>query len=137
MQKRNKAKGTHSIESQADPEALEVTFTFDSGEAEEVEVCGDFNQWSPGALCMIRLNGDSHWEKRLILTPGRYEYKFLVDGEWISDPKCKEVVANAFGSTNSVVVVRPLEATRTRGTGRGGRKRDNDHTTLQVGGGPL
>jgi hypothetical protein len=39
------------------------------------------------------------------LPPGRYEYKFIVDGEWIPDPSEPHEVVNAFGSTNSVVEV--------------------------------
>jgi len=39
------------------------------------------------------------------LPAGRYEYRFVVDGQWISDPRAKECVQNAFGSTNSVLVV--------------------------------
>jgi hypothetical protein len=39
------------------------------------------------------------------LPAGRYEYRFVVDGNWISDPCAKESVQNTFGSTNSVVVV--------------------------------
>jgi len=46
------------------------------------------------------------WEKRLLLPPGRYEYKFVVDGVWMHNPDAGENVRNAFGSLNSVVEVR-------------------------------
>ena len=45
------------------------------------------------------------WEKQITLPPGRYEYKFIVDGMWIADPAGAQEVLNAFGSTNSVVEV--------------------------------
>ena len=46
------------------------------------------------------------WEKRLVLPPGHYEYKFVVDGSWTQDPEAAENVPNILGSLNSVVEVR-------------------------------
>jgi hypothetical protein len=45
------------------------------------------------------------WKASVSLSPGRYEYRFVVDGQWVSDPKARESATNDFGSTNSVVVV--------------------------------
>ncbi len=45
------------------------------------------------------------WKATVALPPGRYEYRFVVDGQWISDPNAKESVGNSFGSTNAVVVI--------------------------------
>ncbi len=84
---------------------VEVEFVLDRCGAEQVCVCGDFNGWQPDSL---RQTGDAEnclWEKRVPLQPGRYEYKFLVDGEWVQDPQASENVPNAFGSLNSVVKV--------------------------------
>jgi hypothetical protein len=39
------------------------------------------------------------------LPAGRYEYRFVVDGQWMSDPSAREYVQNTFGSTNCVLVV--------------------------------
>jgi hypothetical protein len=44
-------------------------------------------------------------EERLTLPPGRYEYKFIVDAAWTTDPAGTQEVPNAFGTTNSVVEV--------------------------------
>ena len=93
--------------SSAHPARREVAFVLSSPEAEEVYLCGDFNEWSPGGLPMIR-HGEGHcWEKRLVLGPGRYEYKFIVNGVWIHNPDAVENVPNIHGSLNSVVEVRP------------------------------
>jgi len=89
------------------PQRIEVEFVLDRCGAQQVSICGDFNGWKPDGL---RLIGDSEsglWEKRLPLAPGRYEYKFVVDGEWVHDPDAAENVCNAFGSLNSVVNVDP------------------------------
>jgi 1,4-alpha-glucan branching enzyme len=93
--------------SSAPPAHREVAFVLSSREAEEVYLCGDFNEWSPGSLPMIRHGGDNWWEKRLVLAPGRYEYKFIVNGVWIHNPDAAENVPNIHGSLNSIVEVRP------------------------------
>jgi len=54
---------------------------------------------------MNRQNGGL-WETSLALPPGRYEYKFVVDGQWLPDPNAHENVFNAHGTLNSVVEVR-------------------------------
>jgi len=85
---------------------VEVTFLFDHPDAREVFLCGDFNQWAQESLRMIRCDGVGRWEKRLTLLPGRYEYRFVVDGQWMSDPHAPAGVPNPYGSLNSVVEVR-------------------------------
>jgi len=89
------------------PKLIEVTFSLDRPGAQEVYLCGDFNQWSATSLRMIRHGASDRWEKRLTLAPGRYQYKFVVDGEWIHDPEASENVPNHHGSLNSVMEVHP------------------------------
>lgn len=105
MQKTNNPQEKQLKEAHALPHVVEVAFALECAEAKEVFLCGDFNQWSPTALRMIRQNRNGRWEKRLTLPPGRYEYKFIIDGKWIADPAARENVVNTFGSTNSVVKV--------------------------------
>ena len=73
-------------------------------QASEVCIAGSFNDWHPNATPMILL-GDGRWAKELTLPPGRYEYRFVVDGQWVDDPAAKETVANPFGGFNAVLVV--------------------------------
>ena len=42
---------------------------------------------------------------RLLLEPGEYQYKFLVDGQWRTDSSNPDFVPNEYGSLNSVLVV--------------------------------
>lgn len=105
MQKKTHAQEKQLKEAHALPHVVEVAFALECAEAKEVFLCGEFNQWSPTALPMIRKDGNGRWEKRLALPPGRYEYKFIMDGEWIADPAARENVVNTFGSVNSVVEV--------------------------------
>ena len=85
----------------------EVAFILSSREAREVYLCGDFNQWSPRGLPMARRQKDHCWEKRLLLAPGRYEYKFIVNGVWVHNPDAPVNVPNGRGSLNSVMEVQP------------------------------
>lgn len=72
--------------------------------ANEVCIAGSFNDWHPSVTPMIRV-GEGKWAKELALSPGRYEYRFVVDGQWLDDPAAKETVPNPFGSFNAVLVV--------------------------------
>jgi hypothetical protein len=49
--------------------------------------------------------GDGKWAKELTLPDGRYEYRFVVDGAWVSDPNAREAAPNPFGTANSVLRV--------------------------------
>ncbi len=72
--------------------------------AQEVGIAGSFNDWHPNVTPMIRLN-DGKWAKELALPPGRYEYRFVVDGEWVDDPSARELIPNSYGTANAVLVV--------------------------------
>lgn len=74
--------------------------------AQAVSIAGSFNDWHPSVTPMIRLS-DGKWAKELSLAPGRYEYRFVVDGEWVDDPAANELIPNPFGSANAVLEVRP------------------------------
>jgi 1,4-alpha-glucan branching enzyme len=86
-------------------QTVEVTFALHEPHAKRVALCGGFNAWSPEATPMNRaFNG--HWATSLALPPGRYEYKFVVDGQWLPDPNAHEQAFNGFGTLNSVIEVR-------------------------------
>ena len=63
-----------------------VTFEYKNADAGSVEVRGTMNSWETGAA-MTKKNDCGVWTVTLNdLEPGSYEYKFYVDGEWVSDP---------------------------------------------------
>ncbi len=86
---------------------VNVTFVFPICPCcpERVSLSGNFNGWSPDATPMKRYD-DGHWETTVALAPGRYEYKFLRDGEWMPDLLARENVLNQYGTLNSVIEVR-------------------------------
>jgi hypothetical protein len=70
-------------------------------DANVVFLAGDFNNWSPAALAMIRDGND--WKYSVHLSPGKHKYKFIVDGKWIADPDNKLWEQNEHNTGNSVL----------------------------------
>jgi cyclomaltodextrinase / maltogenic alpha-amylase / neopullulanase len=86
------------------------TFTYPaSPAAERVHVIGQFNDWSRSRHPLVR-QPDGSWSLTLDLDPGRYEYKFTVDGAEVLDPGNPERVPNPFGDFNNILVVPPRHA---------------------------
>ncbi len=70
-------------------------------------LAGSFNNWSKEANPM-RLQADgTTWSIDLPLAPGKFQYKFVVNGEtWITDPGAPSL-DDGNGNTNSVVIIFP------------------------------
>jgi len=82
-----------------------VLFATQAPGATNVAIAGDFNNWQPEATLMER-NGDGNSFVALLpLPPGRYRYRYVIDGQWKSDPHNEYVESNPFGELNSVVEV--------------------------------
>ncbi len=81
-----------------------VTFSYQAPEAETVLLAGDFTGWQQAPLPMKK-GKDGLFKKTVSLTPGRYQYRLLVDGHWCDDPSCPHRERNEFGSENCVCVV--------------------------------
>ena len=75
--------------------------------ARSVFVAGSFNGWDPQRTSLHKESGGV-WRTSLPLSPGRYEYRFIVDGQWQEDPDARESVPNPHGGRNSVLVVRSI-----------------------------
>ena len=81
-----------------------VTFSFEAAAAKRVILMGDFNDWDPKKHVM-KNDGKGLWSKTVVLAPGKYEYKFFVDGQWQNDPNNDQMVANSFGTLNNILTV--------------------------------
>jgi hypothetical protein len=68
--------------------------------AQRVRLAGSFTNWESGALPMIKT--DSGWSLQVRLRPGKHLYKFITDGNWITDPDNINVENDGEGNTNSV-----------------------------------
>ena len=81
-----------------------VRFEVDIPKARNISVAGNFNDWKPEATRLTFIGG-TKWLKDLLLPPGRYEYRFVVDGKWVDPPHAKAYVPNPHGGRNAVVEV--------------------------------
>ncbi len=100
-------------------------------DAYAVFVAGSFNHWGSNAAPMTHV-GNGRWAKELLLSPGSYEYRFVVNGykaepdhddrpgryqyrvlengRWVDDPDANELVPDPRGGFKAVLVVRPPAA---------------------------
>ncbi len=101
MSKKTKTKGAPA------PASALVHFEFLHPTAASVCIAGSFNDWHSSATPMVEM-GDGRWAKELVLPPGTYQYRFIVDGEWVTDECGREMVPNPFGSRNTVLHVGPV-----------------------------
>ena len=86
------------------PKPGRVSFELVKPDAKNVCVAGSFNGWKPEMAPLVP-TGNGRWVGDLVINPGRHEYLFVVDGQWLPDPNAKESVQNPFGGKNSVLVV--------------------------------
>ncbi|MEZ5302082.1 MAG: glycogen-binding domain-containing protein [Verrucomicrobiales bacterium] len=82
-----------------------VVFTVQAEPGSEVCVAGDFNGWEAGTAPLADAKGTGIFSRRMMLPPGRYEYKFVINGSWSIDPGCESWTTNDHGTLNSVLVV--------------------------------
>jgi len=82
----------------------DVTLKIDLPSAGQVFVAGQFNDWSPTKTELAK-GEDGVWRVTLKLKPGKYEYKFVVDGQYMEDPANPDKVADPYGGSNSLLTV--------------------------------
>ena len=72
--------------------------------AKEVFLSGDFNGWSEKGYSMKK--SKDGWVMDVHLDPGKVQYKYIVDGGWMVDPKNPLWEENRFGTKNSILWVK-------------------------------
>ncbi|HEY4150404.1 MAG TPA: hypothetical protein VGM41_15805, partial [Chitinophagaceae bacterium] len=78
-----------------------VTFFLRSHQGKgRVLLAGSFTGWQNGALRMQPT--DSGWIAQVKLKPGKYWYKFIIDGGWTTDPDNQLMENDGRGNVNSV-----------------------------------
>ncbi len=83
-----------------------AVFRYRNPDAKSVHLVGDFNEWHPKSDAMSDENNDGEWTLYYPLRPGRYAYKFVVDGRrWIADPTNPVTEPDGFDGVNSLVVI--------------------------------
>lgn len=82
-----------------------VTFKLKAPKDALVQIAGDFTNWEPEKLELKENGAGPVWQIVKRLGQGTYQYKYLVDGRWIPDPKNRQVRKNCYGNANSVISV--------------------------------
>jgi chromosome partitioning protein len=80
-----------------------VMFTLEAPGAERVQLAGDFNGWDLQGSDMSPAG--PIWKTVVPLEPGRYRYRYVVDGQWQSDPLNPTVEPSPYGGHDSILVV--------------------------------
>ena len=82
----------------------EIEFSLRSPQATRIFLAGTFNNWDTNSL-PLKKGKDGIWRIKVKMAPGRYEYKYFVDGVWSQEISSSDVVANPFGTQNGVISV--------------------------------
>ena len=102
------AQSTASTQSSSTPAPSSgtlLTFSAPQG-TRSVSVAGDFNNWSVNANPLSDPDGDGIWSCEIKLPTGKYQYKFVVNGEiWLIDPNNSKKVPDGLGGENSSLEV--------------------------------
>jgi len=78
----------------------EVLFVLPALDAQDVAVVGNFNAWEETALSDP--DGDGIWTTSIPLSPGRYEYAFIIDGRWWGQDPLADEYIQSFGEYSSI-----------------------------------
>lgn len=84
--------------------AKPVNFVCQAPEARQVSLQGDFNSWNPESHPMER-RPDGAWFLQVQLHHGHHQYRFLVDGQPVLDPKANGVARDPKGERASLIAV--------------------------------
>jgi len=96
-----------------------ILFQYDSPSARQVNLAGNFpdNEWlkdgdrvdimNDDGINGDKIAADGIWSIIKSLSPGRYEYKFVIDrNTWVEDPNALDRAEDGYGGVNSVLIVK-------------------------------
>ena len=84
---------------------MKKQFIFHAPEAKSVKIVGNFTNWVPAKEYEMERNENGVWTKTITLSPGKYQYRFIVDNVWVEDSTNPSSIDNPFGGRNSVLEV--------------------------------
>jgi chromosome partitioning protein len=96
------------------PRLREIVFSISAPQAKDVYLAGDFNNWQTDESSRM-VQEDGIWKKKLSLGFGRYQYRFVIDGNWIEDPNNPIKEANPFGQMNSLLEIGMIKKIHAKG----------------------
>ncbi len=81
-----------------------ITFVCRAPEAKEVYLAGEFNGWDPRMHPMQR-QPDGAWFLQVTLHHGHHQYRFIVDGKPVLDPRAHGTARDKQGDRASLIAV--------------------------------
>lgn len=82
-----------------------IKFQVKANPGSHVYIAGSFNDWDATSKPMKDVNGTGDYTTMLYLLKGKYEYKYVINGEWHVDPECPKWVQNNCGTLNSLITI--------------------------------
>ncbi|HPR18589.1 MAG TPA: alpha-amylase family glycosyl hydrolase, partial [Candidatus Cloacimonadota bacterium] len=84
-------------------ETIKFTYTPPTSGEHRIFLSGSFNSWKPDEIEMFADTG--RYSAEIELQPGKYSYKFIVDGQWLADERADFFADDGKGGRNSVLIV--------------------------------
>lgn len=84
------------------PGTQAVTLVWHAPEAKQVYLAGEMNDWQPDSLPLTR-QADGNWRLTVHLAPGRWAYKLVQDGRWLTDEANPHRLSDGQGGYNSLI----------------------------------
>jgi len=82
---------------------VRVRFHLQAKGARRVSLVGSFNQWGADRIVLDPVSDGTTFAGTVELPPGTYEYMFVVDGRWVTDPAAEERRDDGFGRQNALL----------------------------------
>ena len=83
----------------------DIRFVLKTAPGSKVYLIGSFNRWNSKKTIMSGPDDSGNYSVTLSLCEGVYEYLFVVNGEWQTDPVNPRFALNAVGIWSSVIEV--------------------------------
>ena len=81
-----------------------VTFKLKAKEAKKVEVAGAFNNWNGEEFQLKKLKNGTFKGSVNLATNNSYEFKYIVDGNWINDESADALVWNEYANSENSLI---------------------------------
>lgn len=81
-----------------------VTFSIEAEDAKNVSLVGSFNEWNTDAAPLKKLKNGTFKGTLDLDTEGSYEYKYVVDGNYVNDEAADAYAWNDYAATDNSVV---------------------------------
>ncbi|GEM76185.1 isoamylase early set domain-containing protein [Vibrio sagamiensis] len=82
---------------------VEVTFELEKRHWSTIQIAGDFNDWQPEPMKLVKKSGQFKFKTRLPKEKN-VQFRYIFNNEqWDNDPQADAYIPNGYGEDNSVV----------------------------------